>query len=96
MTPAPAIVHLSRLDLRALAISPAAALAVLFVVCWAAAAVFLGWLSAAHRWIALFSSAPVDSARALGEGILWSVVLGWTIAVVLVPIYNGLASTARS
>lgn len=83
----------SALNLVAFGMAASAALVVLFVLCWLVAAVLPGVVSASHGWINLFSKAPVDSARALAEGLLWSIVFGWIIAVVMVPIYNKIAAS---
>lgn len=45
-----------------------------------------------HGWITLFTTAPVGSVRALLEGVIWSIVFGWIIALVTVPIYNRIAA----
>ena len=66
----------------------AAALVVLFVLCWLAAAGMPSLVSASHGWIRLFTTAPESSGRALIEGVIWSIVFGWIIAAVMVPIYN--------
>ena len=78
------------LHLGALGFAASAALVVLFVLCWIVAAVIPS-LGASHGWIALFTTAPVSSVRALVEGVLWSIVFGWIIALVMVPIYNRIA-----
>jgi hypothetical protein len=48
-------------------------------------------LNLSHGWINLYTTAPVSSIRALIEGVIWSVVIGWIIAIVLGPTYNKLA-----
>jgi hypothetical protein len=37
--------------------------------------------------------APVGSIRALIEGLIWNIVLGWVIVFVIAPIYNKIAAT---
>ena len=51
-----------------------------------------GVVSASHGWIRLFTTAPETSGRALIEGVIWSIVFGWVVAAVMVPIYNKIAS----
>jgi len=80
------------LSLVAFGVAASAALIVLFVLCWIVAAVMPGLAGASHGWITLFTTAPVDSVRALVEGIIWSIVFGWIIALVMVPIYNWIAA----
>jgi len=57
------------LDFIAFGVAAAAALVVLFVLCWLVAA-------------------GMPSLVALIEGVIWSIVFGWIIAAVMVPIYN--------
>jgi hypothetical protein len=76
----------------AFGVAAAAALVVLFVLCWLVAAGMPSLVSASHGWIRLFTTAPESSGRALIEGIIWSIVFGWIIAAVMVPIYNKIAS----
>jgi len=76
------------LNLAAFGFAASAALVVLFVLCWIVAAVMPGLAGASHGWVALFTTAPVGSVRALVEGVIWSIVFGWIIALVMVPIYN--------
>ena len=52
------------LHLGAFGLAASAALVVLFVLCWIVAAVIPS-LGASHGWIALFTTAPVSSVRAL-------------------------------
>jgi len=79
------------LHLGAFGLAASAALVVLFVLCWIVAAVIPSLAGASHGWIALFTTAPVSSVRALVEGVVWSIVFGWIIALVMVPIYNRIA-----
>ena len=80
------------LNLAAFGFAASAALVVLFVLCWIVAAVMPGLAGASHGWVALFTTAPVGSVRALVEGVIWSIVFGWIIALVMVPIYNRIAA----
>lgn len=77
-----------RLSISGLGWGLSAALVALFVLCMLAA-----WflpLRAAHGWVALFSDAPLNSGNIWVEGLVWSVVIGWLIALVLGTIYNWL------
>jgi hypothetical protein len=79
------------INLGAFGVAGSAALVVLFVLCWIIAALLPGLEGASHGWITLFTKAPVSSFRALIEGAIWSIVFGWIIAIVMVPIYNRIA-----
>ena len=82
------------LDFIAFGVAAAAALVVLFVLCWLVAAGMPSLVSASHGWIRLFTTAPESSGRALIEGVIWSIVFGWIIAAVMVPIYNKIVGTS--
>jgi hypothetical protein len=62
----------------------------LFVICLIAALIFPDWGTAQGwvAWIALFSNAPIASARVWIEGILFSIAFGWVSAVVFACVYN--------
>ena len=76
----------SRLSISGLGWGFSAALAVLFALCLLTA-LFLP-VRLAHGWVTMLSDAPLDSSRVWVEGLIWSVVLGWVIAVVFGTIYN--------
>lgn len=78
------------INIAALGVAASVTLIVLYVTC-AIAALALPGLPLAHGWLALFSTAPIGSVRALVEGVIGSVVFGWLIAVVLGYTYNRLA-----
>jgi 2TM family of unknown function (DUF5676) len=80
------------LHLIAFGVAAATALVVLFVLCWLVAAGVPNLVSASHGRIRLFTTAPESSGRALVEGVIWSIVFGWIIAAVMVPIYNKIAA----
>ena len=82
------------LDFIAFGVAAAAALVVLFVLCWLVAAGMPSLVSASHGWIRLFTTAPESSGRALIEGVIWSILFGWIIAAVMVPIYNKIVGTS--
>ena len=76
----------SRLSIAGLGWGFSAALAVLFALCLLAA-LFLP-IRLAHGYVALFSDAPIGSARVWIEGLIWSVAAGWLIALVFGTVYN--------
>ena len=45
-------------------------------------------LRLAHGWVSLLSDAPIDSSRVWIDGLIWSIVLGWLIALIFGTIYN--------
>jgi hypothetical protein len=79
----------TKLDLMAFGWGLAAALVVLLILCEAAAIILPGW-QLAHNWLLLFSTAEVGSLRNFIEGIIFSIIMGWIGAAVLVLIYNRL------
>ncbi len=76
----------ARLSISGLGWGFSAALVTLFVLC-VLAALFVP-VRLAHGWINLLSDAPIDSSRVWVEGLIWSVVIGWLIALVFGTIYN--------
>jgi hypothetical protein len=76
----------TRLSISGLGWGASAALIVLFVLCMLA--VLFMPMRAAHGWVALFSDAPVDSTRVWIDGLIWSLVAGWLIALVFGTVYN--------
>jgi hypothetical protein len=75
-----------RLSISGLGWGFSAALVVVFALCMLAA-LFLP-VRLAHGWVSMLSDAPLDSSKVWVEGLIWSVVLGWLIAVVFGTIYN--------
>ena len=75
-----------RLSIADLGWSFSATLVVLFNLCMLAA-LFLP-LRLAHGWVNLLSDAPIHSSRVWVEGLIWSVVLGWLVAIIFGTIYN--------
>lgn len=76
----------ARLSISGLGWGLSAALVALFVFCMLAA-----WflpLRPAHGWVGLFSDAPIDSKNIWIGGLIWSVVIGWLIALVFGTVYN--------
>jgi hypothetical protein len=76
----------ARLSISGLGWGFSAALVVLFVLCMLAA-LFVP-MRLAHGWVTLFSDAPISSTRIWVEGLIWSVVIGWLIALVFGTVYN--------
>ena len=62
------------------------ALIVLFVLCLFAA-LFVP-IPAAHGWVGLFSTAPINSGRVWVEGIAYSAIVGWITASIVGLVYN--------
>ena len=67
-----------------------AALVVLFVLCLLAS-LFIP-MRAAHGWVGLFSTAPMDSGRVWIEGVAYSFIAGWIAALVVGLVYNRFAA----
>jgi hypothetical protein len=76
----------TRLSISGLGWGVSAALVVLFVLCMLAA-LFMP-MRVAHGYVALFSDAPVDSTRIWIDGLIWSLVAGWLVALVFGTVYN--------
>lgn len=76
----------SRLSVAGLGWGFSATLVVLFLLCMLAA-LFLP-LRAAHGFVSLLSEADIRSTRIWIDGLIWSVVVGWLIALVFGTIYN--------
>jgi hypothetical protein len=75
-----------QLSIHALGWSFSATLVVLFTLC-ALTALFVP-LRLAHGWVNLWSDAPIDSSRVWIDGLIWSVVAGWLIALIFGTVYN--------
>jgi hypothetical protein len=71
----------------------AVVLAILFAVCWAAAAA--GFINGSHMYVALFTIAPVASSAALVAGLCWSIVFGALTGCLIAITYNALAFVTR-
>jgi hypothetical protein len=79
-----------RLSISGLGWSFSATFVVLFVLCMLAA-LFLP-LRLAHGWVSLWSEAPIDSSRVWIDGLVWSVAIGWLIALIFGTIYNSIVA----
>ncbi len=75
-----------RVSIGDLGWSFSATLVVLSVLCMLAA-LFLP-LRLAHGWVSLLSDAPIHSSRVWVEGLIWSVALGWLVAIIFGASYN--------
>ncbi len=76
----------ARLSISGLGWGFSAALVVLFILCMLS--VWFLPMRLAHGYVALFSDAPFDSSRMVIDGLIWSVIVGWLIALVLGTVYN--------
>ena len=79
-----------QLSVHALGWSLSATLAALFVLC-TLAALFVP-LRLAHGYVSLWSDAPIDSSRVWIDGLVWSVAIGWLIALIFGTIYNSIVA----
>jgi hypothetical protein len=79
-----------KLDTIALGWASSATLVVMMLLCQAAAFAFPGW-PLAHVWLTLFSAAEIGTMRNLAEGVAFSLIMGWIVAIVLASVYNRLA-----
>jgi hypothetical protein len=79
-----------RLSISGLGWSLSATLVVLFVLCMVAA-LFVP-LRLAHGWISVWSDAPIDSSRVWIDGLVWSVAVGWLVALIFGTIYNSIVA----
>jgi hypothetical protein len=79
----------ARLNIVALGWALSAALFALFVICLLVALTVPAW-PASHAWVALFSTAPLQSARIWLDGAVFNIAFGWIAAVVLGLVYNRL------
>lgn len=79
----------SRLSALRCALTGAVVLAILFALCWAAAAA--GFAGGSHMYISVFTLAPVASMTALVIGLCWSVVFGAVTGALIAATYNAFA-----
>jgi hypothetical protein len=75
-----------QLSIHGLGWSLSATLVALFALCMLAA-LFLP-LRLAHGWVSLWSDAPIESSRVWIDGLVWSIAIGWLIALIFGTIYN--------
>jgi hypothetical protein len=89
----PSPVRTTRLSALRCAATGAVVLAIVFVICWAAAAA--GFAGGSHRYISIFTLAPEASLTALAVGLCWSVVFGALAGVLIAVAYNSFAFVDR-
>ena len=76
----------SRLSISGLGWGISAAFVVIFALCMLVA-LFMP-MRAAHGFVSLLSDAQLRSTRIWIDGLIWSVVAGWLIALVFGTVYN--------
>lgn len=79
-----------QLSIHGLGWSLSATLVALFALCILAA--ILLQLHPARGWVSIWSDAAIDSSRVWIDGLIWSVVVGWLVAVIFGTIYNTLVA----
>ena len=82
-----------RISIVRLAVAGGFTAAIAFVLCWLGT--FVPFSSPTHAFISLFTAANVSSARALGEGALWSLLFGGLLGGLFGLVYNGTARLGR-
>lgn len=82
-----------RLPVLRSSVAAAATLGMVFLLCWIGGA--LGWVTASHMFVALFTVAPAGSVAALGGGLAWSIVFGALGGALIALAYNALAFLER-
>lgn len=85
--------HAHVLSLSRCAVTGGLTLALVFALCWVAAAA--GYLPGAHMFISLFTVQPVDSTAALGVGLVSSLGSGVIVGAIWALIYNAFAFLQR-
>lgn len=74
-------------------IAAGATAAVVFVLCWVGT--FITFSSPTHAYIGMFTNAETNSAQALAEGTLWSLLFGALVGAAFALIYNATAALSR-
>ena len=85
--------HAHALSLSRCAVTGGLTLALVFALCWVAAAA--GYLPGAHMFVSLFTAQPVASTAALGLGLLSSLGSGLVVGAIWALIYNAFAFLER-
>lgn len=80
------VVSRPRLGLFHTAIVGAATLLLLYVLCWAGAA--LGLTAASHLYLALFTTEPITSTAALLQGACLSIGFGLIVGALVALFFN--------
>lgn len=75
------------------ALTGALAAGIFYVFCWLGASLPIG--PATHTYIALFTSAEINSSLALVQGMCWSLGFGLIAGALIAFIYNLLAPLDR-
>jgi len=83
----------SRLSVRRCAATGAIVLGVLFTLCWLGGA--MGFLSASHMFVALFTTAPMTSAVAITSGLFWAIFFGAITGAMTALAYNAVPALKR-
>ena len=82
-----------RANVLRLALTGALAAGVFYVICWVGAFLPIG--PATHMYLALFTSAEVNSSLALVQGLCWSLGFGLIAGTLIAFFYNLLAPLDR-
>ena len=82
-----------RANVLRLALTGALAAGVFYVICWVGAFLPIG--PATHMYLALFTSAEINSSLALIQGLSWSLGFGLIAGTLIAFIYNLLAPLDR-
>ena len=83
----------SRVGVARLAITLATAAGLIFVFCWIGT--FITFSSPTHAYIGLFTDAESQSAQALVEGGVWSLLFGLLSGGMIAALYNLFAGLDR-
>jgi hypothetical protein len=75
-----------RLGVLRCAVTGAVVLGLIYILCWAGAA--LGITNVSHMYIELFTTAPTPSGAALATGLAWSLAFGAVTGALLAVVYN--------
>jgi hypothetical protein len=75
----------ARFNIARATVATALATGILFAACWVGAVIKV---SAAHMFVALFTSQPIDSLAALSNGLVSSVVFGALFGLAVSAVYN--------
>ena len=86
MSDAISSIPISTMNVARSTAAAAMTLAVLFILCWAVAAV--SDIRFSHMFMELFTMAPAQSVAALGEGFLWSFLTGAVAGALGSVFYN--------
>ena len=81
------------LNVTRMLIAGGATAAVVFVLCWVGT--FITFSSPTHAYIGMFTNADTNSAQALAEGTLWSLLFGALVGAAFALIYNATAALNR-